>query len=841
MFEQDIIQDFLTESGELLDQLDQDLVVLECAPQDQELLNRVFRALHTIKGSASFLALTNLVAIAHAAESALNAARSGSVVLNKSAMDLILAAVDVLKRQFQDLKSGQDLVRADDALIAGLMGIAEGRTPAAALVAAAHPCEAAAAVPTTELVDGHVVAPVAQVAPSPAPAALDPERRPLALPESKSSLIEFLIADVRETISHAEAAAAQLAGLDTRHSAGSRLNELGESMSKAAAFFEFDQMNALSTALTRIGGEATTLNDQIINQTLPRISAILDLLREQAEGLASGMVISRPIGGLCQSVSLLLDDGALPPDRVLDAGASASQALVVDGVIHEGASVSAVAPLSTDTPDRGSTPPAMLELAHTPAPAPESAPSPAPAAPVIATAIDHAPPSALRSQAAEPASTDTRQTPSAASASPGAEQTIRVEVARLESLLNLVGELVLQKNRISAIARSAVAGKIETADFAESFTAATGNLDRVTSDLQAAVMRTRMQPLEKLFGRYPRLIRDLARKTNKDIRLVIEGGDTEVDKSVIEELGDPLVHIMRNSADHGIETPEQRRAASKPEQGTITLRACHEGSHVKVEIIDDGRGLSRARIGRKAVERGLVTEQALAQMSDNQVQQLIFAAGFSTADQVTDLSGRGVGMDVVRTNVEKINGAIELDSTEGRGTTISIKIPLTVAILTAMMVRIGTETYAVPLASIVEIVKPEPEALGSIQGAPVMRLRDSVLPLLDGCSIFNLPAKCRSETPFVVVVAQGDKRIGLQVSRLIGQQEVVIKPLDDMLDAARSGGSAGPISGATVRDDGGVSLIVDVARMVRIAEDRARSTKVARADVPGRLAHTAAS
>jgi two-component system chemotaxis sensor kinase CheA len=845
MFDQEIIQDFLTESGELLDQLDRDLVILEGTPEDPELLNRVFRALHTIKGSASFLALTNLVSVAHAAESALNAARSGSVVLHKSAMDLILGAVDVLKQQFENLKAGQDLVKADDALVSNLVAFAEGR-----LQADAAPTTASV-VPTTASVHSvNAEAPTSTTSTISAPAASHSatpqsiERLPLKLSESKDSLIEFLIADVRETIVQAEAAAALLAGADTRPGAGSKLNELGESMSKAATFFEFDQMNSLSSALTRIGSEAPSLSDQIIDQTLPRIGAILDLLREQADGLASGTIIKRPISGLCDSVTRLLDDGTLPPEKLLNAAATHSRALIVDGVVTDESAASVL----TGTPAEPDGNFASVETVQTSelkatAPAGATAPIATSSAPVaIETPAPIAStPKAQSVEASVNSQPSTKNSPAAphpiessssadhpagdksANSAASVEQTIRVEVGRLESLLNLVGELVLQKNRLSAIARSAANEKLGSSEFNEMFSAATGNLDRVTSDLQLAVMKTRMQPLDKLFGRYPRLVRDLARKTGKDIHLNLEGGDTEVDKSVIEELGDPLVHIMRNSCDHGLETPEQRRAAGKPERGTITLRACHEGSHVKVQIIDDGRGLSRARIGKKAVERGLLTEQALAQMSDKEVQQLVFAAGFSTAEQVTDLSGRGVGMDVVRTNVEKIKGTIELESTEGVGTTISIKIPLTVAILTAMMVQIGSETYAVPLSSIVEIVKPETGVVSSIHGAQVMRLRDSVLPLIDGCAIFSLPAEKRKETPFVVVIAHGDKRVGLQVSRLVGQQEVVIKPLDERVDASRSSGASGPVSGATVRDDGGVSLIVDIARMVRIAEDTTRS------------------
>jgi two-component system chemotaxis sensor kinase CheA len=375
--------------------------------------------------------------------------------------------------------------------------------------------------------------------------------------------------------------------------------------------------------------------------------------------------------------------------------------------------------------------------------------------------------------------------------------------------MNLVGELVLQKNRIGALADDVGKAKIDP-ELLEQLEMATSTLDRVTSDIQVAVMRTRMQPLEKLFGKYPRLIRDLATKTGKQIQLVIEGGETEVDKSVIEELGDPLIHLLRNSADHGVEMPADRRAAGKPEMGTIRLIAGHEGSHVRVQVIDDGRGLHREKIGRKAVERGLCTQEELENLRDEEVFRFIFEAGFSTAEQVSDLSGRGVGMDVVRTNIErKLKGAITIDSEQGRGTTLTIAIPLTVAIMPAMMVAAGGDIFAVPLTNITEIVRPTPEMLTTIGGAPVIHLRGQVYPLLSASAVFDCHDQSGPE-PFVVLIGFNQKLIGLRVARVIGQQEIVIKPLDGVK-------RGGPISGATVRNDGGVSLIIDVAELMRLS------------------------
>lgn len=375
--------------------------------------------------------------------------------------------------------------------------------------------------------------------------------------------------------------------------------------------------------------------------------------------------------------------------------------------------------------------------------------------------------------------------------------------------MNLVGEMVLTKNQVLGVTRQ-LRGTELPQEMLEAVGTVAGALDRLTGELQMGVMRTRMQPLGKLFGKYPRIIRDLAQKTNKRVDLVIEGGDTEVDKTVLEMLGDPLVHMLRNSVDHGLEEPQDRLAAGKDETGTIRLTASHQGGHVCVTIADDGRGISREVIASKAVEKGLATPESVASMSDSEIFAFIFAAGFSTAAQVSDLSGRGVGMDVVRTNITKLGGQINVDSTLGEGTTIEVSIPLTVAIMPAMIVGVGENEYAVPITCIHEIVRPEPEDLSSVAGKPVMRLRESVLPLVDTPAMLNEPGS-EDERVFVVVVSVGQQSAGLIVDRIVGQQEVVIKPLEDEYT------QGGPFSGATIREDGEVSLILDAAQVIRTA------------------------
>ncbi len=811
-FDPELMQDFLTESGELLDQLDQDLVLLESTPEDLELLNRIFRALHTIKGSASFLALTNLVSIAHAAEGALNAARNRVFVVDRAAMDYLLSAVDVIKAQFVNIRAGQELAVPDAKLVARLTELGEGKGAAATASShAAHesqPKATSADRPTNT--DDNAPAPGMPMPPAqPADSVSGLSEKPLELSSSKADLLEFLVEDVEQTLAQIESQIARLTSDPDRPAAASAIAELGESLTKSAEFFDFEPMQRLAKCLVQFGEQAGSLQQNQIAGAVPDAQRVVSLLREQKGGLAQKKLVSRPIDDLVGKFSHLED---IPVAQSAATSTPTTPAATASGASNDAHEATSTASSSAQPGTQSS-------------------------------ANNTASQAANNNQAAGVAQTA------------GSDQTIRVEVNRLEALLNLVGELVLQKNRVSAVARQVAANAGLAQNLREQASEVSSSLDRVTSDIQVAVMKTRMQPLEKLFGKYPRLIRDLARKLNKQINLEIEGANTEVDKSVIEELGDPLVHLMRNSADHGIEPPDVRKSKGKSEAGTIRLVASNAGGHVQILIIDDGKGIDPEFISRKAMEKGIVTQQQVAAMTDREKMGLIFAPGFSTAEQISDVSGRGVGMDVVKTNIEKLKGTIEIDSEVGKGTTMRVKIPLTVAILSAMMVGVGDEIYAVPLTSITEIVKPEPSQLASINRFPVMRLRNSVLPLLSAAELFGAELKAQAlaraaskktaspaefkgadgksipvpegeatpenPQPFAVVLVSGDKRVGLQVTRLIGQQEVVIKPLDRFLD------KGGPVSGATVRDDGGVSLIVDVQRLFNIAADRSAGTNPA--------------
>ncbi len=392
------------------------------------------------------------------------------------------------------------------------------------------------------------------------------------------------------------------------------------------------------------------------------------------------------------------------------------------------------------------------------------------------------------------------------------DTTIRVDVARLDHLMNLVGELVLGRNRLSQIVSSSKEDE-RNEEFSHQLSETSAQIDFITTELQTAVMKTRMVQIGRVFNRFPRLVRDIAREFEKDIDLVIEGEETELDKSIIEEISDPLVHLIRNAADHGVEAPDKREKSGKPRRGTIRLTAGHEGNHIIIEIQDDGAGMDPEILKHKALEKGIITAEEAHEMKAEDAYNLIFIPGFSTAQKVSSVSGRGVGMDVVKTNITKLNGIIAVESGVGKGTRFVLKLPLTLAIIQGLLVSVGNETFAIPLNSVLEVVHTSKSDVSTVNGREVIRLRETVLPLVNISEILDVPMQGEETSSFyTVVVGVANHKFGIVVSRLIGQKEIVIKPLGAYLRNIHG------IAGSTILGDGRVIMILDAGELLRLAQ-----------------------
>ncbi len=582
-----LLNEFLTESEELLQQADQDLVTLESAPEDEELLNRVFRTFHTIKGTSGFMGFTQVVELTHQAEDVLNLLRKKERKVTRQTMDVLLVVLDQLRAMMEDIR--QHTPRQYD--LSALLG----------------------------------------------------QLRKLQAPEGDQPMLgEIMVA--QKVINHAE---------------------LEDSLSQA-------------------------------NKTGQKLGEVL-------------------------------------VDKQLASASQVREALV---------------------------------------------------------------------QQAAPAH------------SREAARTIRVDVHKLDELMDLVGELVLERNRLIHLSRDFTRQQLSQEKFEASFNQSTVRLNFLTEEMQVTCLKTRMVPIDVVFRKFPRLVRDISRNLGKEVELEVRGEDTELDKTVVEEIGDPLVHLVRNSLDHGVETPEIRTAQGKPRKGKIRLEACQEGDYIVVRVTDDGAGIDPERIGRKAVEKGLLTPERAQAMSAREILNLIFLPGFSMAERVTDVSGRGVGMDVVRTNLKRLNGVVELDSSVGRGSTVTLKLPLTLAILPALLVRVAEETYALPLRAVLETVRIRSQDVHCVENEEVLRLRDQVIPLRR-LRRFLDPTDRQSESDawlFVVIVGVGGRQVGLVVDELLGQEETVIKPLGSYLRHVPG------VAGATISGDGQVRLILDPAGLSETRE-----------------------
>ncbi|RQD68782.1 hybrid sensor histidine kinase/response regulator [Campylobacter hepaticus] len=618
---QEILEDFLVEAFELVEQIDHDLVELESNPEDLELLNRIFRVAHTVKGSSSFLNFNVLTKLTHHMEDVLNKARHGELKITPDIMDVVLESIDRMKTLLNCIRDNGNDSAIDmdiEPICQRLTAISEGESPS-----------------TTDTSNETVTSEI-------------------DTPSPKEETPQQVDVDV---------------------------NQLSDSEVEA----EIERLLKVRKAEDQA---RRAQKKQTAKNTTPK------------------------------------------PNTTKNADNNEKK-----------------------VPTSGSN---------------------------NASSMD---------------------------------QTIRVEVKRLDHLMNLIGELVLGKNRLLKIYDD-VEERYEGEKFLEELNQVVSQLSIITTDVQLAVMKTRMQPIAKVFNKFPRVVRDLSRELGKQIELEITGEETELDKSIVEEIGDPIMHMIRNSCDHGIEDPATRAANGKPEKGIVQLKAYNEGNHIVVEITDDGKGLDPNALKVKAIEKNLITEREADQMTDKEAFALIFKPGFSTAAKVTNVSGRGVGMDVVKTNIEKLNGVIEIDSEIDKGSSFKLKIPLTLAIIQSLLVGTQEEFYAIPLASVLETVRVPIDDIYTIEGKNVLRLRDEVLSLVRLSDVFGVKQVLESgDQTYVVVIGVAESKLGIIVDTLVGQEEIVIKSMGDYLQNIQG------IAGATIRGDGRVTLIIDVGAMMDMAKE----------------------
>ncbi|AJZ95049.1 chemotaxis protein CheA [Pseudomonas simiae] len=723
--DEEILQDFLVEAGEILEQLSEQLVELESRPDDANLLNAIFRGFHTVKGGAGFLQLHELVECCHIAENVFDILRKGERHVDSELMDVILEALDAVNGMFSEVRERAPITAATPELLAALARYAE-------------PADLSAA-------------PVAEAAPEPVAE---------AEPDVTDSEFEQLLNSLSAVKAEAEAPAAAVAAPTSEDITDAEFESLLDQLHGKGQF----AADAVTPAAVSEAPATPTANANT-DITDDEFEALLDQLHGKGTFVAD----------------------ALPEVAATAAApAAASAAPAGDGLIsdHEFES--------------------LLDELHGKGKFSEVAPAAtvATAAPVAAKAAAPAPaPAAKPAPAAAPAPARAAAAPVADKPASEAETTVRVDTARLDDIMNMVGELVLVRNRLVRLGLS-------SGD--EAMQKAVSNLDVVTADLQTAVMKTRMQPIKKVFGRFPRLVRDLARQLKKEINLELVGEETDLDKNLVEALADPLVHLVRNAVDHGVETPEEREASGKSRNGKVILAAEQEGDHILLSITDDGKGMDPAILRNIAVKRGVMDKDAADRLTDSECYNLIFAPGFSTKTEISDVSGRGVGMDVVKTKISQLNGSINIYSTKGQGSKIVIKVPLTLAIMPTLMVMLGNQAFAFPLVNVNEIFHLDLSRTNVVDGQEVVIVRDKALPLFYLKRWLVASAKHEEQREgHVVILSVGTQRIGFVVDQLVGQEEVVIKPLGKMLQ-----GTPG-MSGATITGDGRIALILDVPSMLK--------------------------
>ncbi|WP_434629254.1 chemotaxis protein CheA [Pseudomonas sp. Z1-29] len=737
--DEEILQDFLVEAGEILEQLSEQLVELESRPDDADLLNAIFRGFHTVKGGAGFLQLNELVECCHIAENVFDILRKGERRVDSELMDVVLEALDAVNSMFSEVRERSPITPATPELLAALARLAE-------------PQSADETAPVAEAVAEE---PVAE------------ESGDITDHEFESLLDSLSAVKAQAEAPAAPAAPAAAAAPGSDEITDAEFESLLDQLHGKGQFAPDAVAAPAAPAAPKAAGDNSDITDD-------EFEALLDQLHGKGTFAVDALDSAIAAAPAPAKPTAAAAGGDLISDHEFE---SLLDELHGKGKFSEVGTATAAPAAATAAPAAKAAPKPAAKApepkAETPKPAAAAAPAPA------------------RAPSAPPAEKPASE----------AETTVRVDTARLDEIMNMVGELVLVRNRLVRLG-------LNSQD--EAMSKAVSNLDVVTADLQTAVMKTRMQPIKKVFGRFPRLVRDLARQLKKEINLELVGEETDLDKNLVEALADPLVHLVRNAVDHGIESPEEREASGKVRSGKVILAAEQEGDHILLSISDDGKGMDPHVLRAIAVKRGVMDKDAADRLSDTECYNLIFAPGFSTKTEISDVSGRGVGMDVVKTKISQLNGSINIYSTKGQGSKIVIKVPLTLAIMPTLMVMLGNQAFAFPLVNVNEIFHLDLSRTNVVDGQEVVIVRDKALPLFYLKRwLVSSAAHVEQGEGHVVILSVGTQRIGFVVDQLVGQEEVVIKPLGKMLQ-----GTPG-MSGATITGDGRIALILDVPSMLK--------------------------
>ena len=769
----EILQDFLVEAGEILELLSEQLVELENNPNDSELLNAIFRGFHTVKGGGGFLSLNELVETCHGAENVFDGLRQGARLVDSELMDTILAALDIINEQFSAVQNGEQGVKAPDHILDALHRLSK---PAS--------------------IDEPVIqeAVVQEVAPEP-----EIIQTPEPVVEAAKTIDDIDAFEFDALLDELHASSESSAKFSATE------NVVAEVDSDEISEDEFesllDDLHGVGKHSVPVTGKVPVTDNVVASDEISEdeFESLLDDLHGVGKHSLSGATTT-PVEDVVEAVASdditddefesLLDDlhGKGAHSGAPSTNKSASDDITDDefeSLLDELHGVGKITPEATQdkTPNSGASV-STANVSHNQTVKPQAEPIKQHANPVAKTT---------------PATT-TKNPPNKVNQ---AEQTVRVDTSTLDEIMNMVGELVLVRNRLVSL---------ESTSDNEEISRAVANLAIVTSDLQGSVMKTRMQPIKKVFGKFPRVVRDLARQLGKDIRLELVGEETDLDKNLVEALADPLVHLVRNSVDHGIEMPQIRMQSGKETQGRVLLSAAQEGDHILLVIEDDGAGMDADKLKQIAINKGILDQDGADRMTDTEAYSLIFAPGFSTKVEISDISGRGVGMDVVKTSITKLNGTISIDSAIGKGTRLEIKVPLTLAILPTLMIVVAKQTFALPLTNVNEIFHFDLAKTNIVNGQLTVVIRDHAIPL------FYLREWLAPHSPLtdkgkgkghVVIVQLGTQQVGFVVDGLLGQEEVVIKALDKLLS-----GTPG-MAGATITSDGGIALILDLPSLLK--------------------------